>query len=367
MGNLDEYREEINQIDSELAKLFERRMQVSQAIGEYKKEYALPVKDNSRETEIIRSSRERISEEALEPFYIDLQKSVMEISCAYQRRIVSGMKVGYSGVPGAYAYIAAKRMYPDAELIPYSNFGPAYRAAENGEIDCAVLPLENSYAGEVGAVMDLLFSGNLYVNRIMNLDIEHFLLGVPGTGVDQIRTVVSHPQALAQCDEYIRAHDFLTMEYSNTARAAEYVKEQKDPTIAAVASEDTAELFGLQILERRINTTRNNTSRFGAFSRAQHLTGRDDKDDSCGFILVFTVPNEAGSLAMTLDIIGSHGYNMRNLKSRPMKGLSWSYYFYLEADGNIATEEGQDMLRELSVICGQLKLAGSYRHELERV
>lgn len=363
MSNLEQYRDEINRIDKEIARLFEQRMQVSREIGEYKKTYGLPVKDETRESEIIRTSRERITEEAFEPYYVDLQRSIMDISCAFQSRIVSGLKAGYSGVPGAYAYIAAKKMFPDAELIPYANFEPAFRAAERGEIDCAVLPLENSYAGEVGAVMDLTFSGTLFINRMMNLEIEHYLLGIPDTGLDQIKTVVSHPQALAQCDAYINEHGFRTIEYSNTARAAEYVKEQKDPSIAAIASEDTAELFGLKVLERKIHTTKNNTSRFGVFSRNLHLPDRDMNDDRCGFILAFTVPNEAGALAMTLDIIGSHGFNMRNLKSRPMKGLLWSYYFYVEADGNISSQEGEDMLREIGAICGQLKLAGSYTHE----
>lgn len=365
MGNLENYREEINRIDNEMAKLFEERMQVCKQIGEYKKEYALPVKDTTRENAVIAKSKERIGDPEMEPYYIDFQNSVMNISCALQSRIISGMKVGYSGVPGAYAYIAAKRMFPDAELIPYANFEPAFKAAEAGEIDCAVLPMENNYAGEVGAVMDLMFSGNLYVNRVMNLDIEHNLLGVPKSTIKKIKTVVSHPQALSQCDSYIKEHGFKTIEYSNTARAAEYVKELNDPTVAAIASEETAELFGLNIIERKVHTTRNNSSRFGVFSRTQNLPTAVARDDSCSFILMFTVPNEAGALAMTLDIIGSHGFNMRNLKSRPMKGLLWNYYFYVEAAGNISSEEGEDMMREIGAVCGQLKLAGAYANDMD--
>lgn len=364
MGNLDQYREEINRIDNELAKLFEERMHVSKAIGEYKKEHGLPVKDTARENAVIGMSKKRIEDGEIEPYYVDFQKSVMNISCALQSKLLDGMKVGYSGVPGAYAYIAAKRLFPEAELISYTNFEPAFRAAEKGEIDFAVLPMENNYAGEVGAVMDLMFSGNLYVNRVMNLDIEHYLMGVSGASAKTVKTVVSHPQALAQCDEYIKKHKYKTLEYSNTARAAEYVKELNDKSVAAIASEETAELFGLKVIDRRVHTTRNNSSRFGVFSRVQNLPTPEMRDDSCSFILMFTVPNEAGALAMTLDIIGSHGFNMRNLKSRPLKGLLWNYYFYVEAEGNIASEEGQDMLREISAVCGQLKLAGCYSNEL---
>ncbi len=363
MGNLEQFRDEINRIDSQMAELFQKRMEVSKAIGEYKKEHALPVKDNARENAIIAKSKEKISNEEIEPYYIDFQKSVMNISCAYQERILNGMKVGYSGVPGAYAYIAAKRMHPGAELVSYASFELAFQAAEKGEVDCAVLPLENSYAGDVGAVMDLMFFGNLYVNRVMNLDIEHNLLGTEGASLDSIRTVVSHPQALSQCDEFIKSHGFEVVEFSNTARAAQYIKEQNDPSVAAIASIETAELFGLKVIDKKIHTTRNNSTRFGVFSRIQNLLPPETRDDSCSFILMFTVPNEAGALAMTLDIIGSHGFNMRNLKSRPVKGLLWNYYFYVEAEGNISGTEGKDMMREISALCGQLKLAGTFFNE----
>ncbi len=360
VGNLEQYREQINSIDTEMAKLFEQRMQVCKAIGEYKKEHAMPVKDTSRESAVLSMGRERIADTEIVPYYVEFQKSVMDISCSLQSRIISGMKVGYSGVPGAYAHIAAKRMFPEAELISFANFGPAFQAAENGEIDCAVLPMENNYAGDVGAVMDLMFSGNLFLNRMMDLEIEHYLIGVPGASSSDVKTVVSHPQALSQCDDYIREHGFETVEFANTARAAEHIRNLNDPSIAAIASSETAELFGLSVLDRRVQTSRNNSTRFGVFSLAQNLPAADERNDSCSFILMFTVPNEAGALAMILDIIGAHGFNMRNLKSRPNKGLLWNYYFFVEAEGNISGEEGMDMLRELKAVCGQLKLAGAF-------
>ena len=360
MKNIDDCRKEINEIDAQMAELFKRRMEMSRSIGEYKKEHMLPVKDAAREEAILAKGRDRIADKELEPYYRDFQKNVMDISCALQHHIVNGIRVGYSGVSGAYAYIAAKRLFPEAELIPFANFQPAYSAAEKGEVDCVVLPIENSYAGEVGAVMDLMFSGSLSISQMMSLDIEHYLLGVPGSDLSKIKTVVSHPQALAQCDEYIREHGFETIDYSNTARAAQYVKDLNDPTVAAVASVEAASLFGLEVLERKIHSVRYNSSRFGVFSRVQNLPRPEEKDDTCTFILLFTVPHEAGALAMTLDIIGSHGFNMRNLKSRPMKGLLWDYYFYVEVEGNISSEEGQEMLQEINVLCGTLKLAGSY-------
>ena len=363
MSGLEQYREEINRIDTEMARLFEERMLVSKAIGEYKKEHGLPVKDAARESAIIAKSKERVRDRLIEPYYVDFQKNVMNISCALQSRLISGMKVGYSGVPGAYAYIAAKRLFSEAELVSFGNFEPVFRAAEQGEVDFAVLPLENSYAGDVGAVMDLMFSGQLFINQILDLEIEHYLLGVPGTQTKDIKTVISHPQALLQCDDYIQKHRFEVVEFANTAKAAEHIHQLNDPSVAAIASEETAELFGLAVLDRRIQTSRNNSTRFGVFSRVQNLTPVEARDDSCGFMLMFTVPNEAGSLAMILDIIGAHGFNMQNLKSRPAKSLLWKYYFFVEVEGNVSGEEGQDMMRELGAVCGQLRLVGTFRYE----
>ncbi len=363
MADINEYREEINRIDGEMAKLFEQRMKICREIGIKKKELALPVKDKNREDQVIKNSRELIEDAEIKPYYVSFQKKNIELSCNLQTKIMEGMKVGYSGVPGAYAYIAAKKMYPDANLISYANFEPAYQAALNGDVDCVVLPLENSYAGDVGAAMDLAFSGNLFVNRMCSLEIEHVLAVLPGAEMKDIKTVVSHGQALQQCDEFIKEKNFATIEYSNTARAAEHVKEAGDKSVAAICSEEAAKLAGLQIIVSKVNTSDTNTSRFGVFSLAQNFPDPYAKNDQYNFIIAFTAPNEAGSLAMILDIIGAHGYNMKNLKSRPRKGLMWKYYFYVECEGNIASQSGQDMMRELSALSSMLKLIGVYGPE----
>jgi len=360
MSDLKELREGISAIDREMAQLFEKRMKLCEEVGQYKKENSIPVRDAAREAELIKKGKELIADKDLRPYYEDYQKKLMEISCSLQEKLISGMKPAYSGVPGAYAYIATRRLFPSCEPYPYPNFDQAFKAAQNGEVDCVVLPLENSYAGEVGAVMDLLYSGRLYVNRVLSLDIEHYLLGLPDADRKKIKTVISHPQALAQCDEFIKQHGYKTIEGTNTAAAGKYVKETGDPTIAAIASEETAEIFGLEVLERKIYTSKDNATRFGVFTRELQLPDAEAPDAGHGFIMVFTVPNEAGSLAMTLDIIGSHGFNMRSLRSRPMKGLSWSYYFYVEGEGNIASENGQDMLQELSAVCGEIRLVGAF-------
>jgi len=173
--------------------------------------------------------------------------------------------------------------------------------------------------------------------------------------------VVSHAQALEQCADYIRANGWETLSYSNTAMAAKYVAEQEDESIAAIASEETAEVFGLEVLMRNIHTARNNTTRFAVLSRTQNLPASTDRTGREHFMLMFTTKNEAGALVQPLNILGAHNFNMRNLRSRPMKELIWNYYFFVEAEGNISTQNGQDMLRELSAVCAQIKLVGTYR------
>ncbi len=360
MTKLDEYRKKINKIDTDMAKLFEERMGVCAKIAEYKKEHGLSVRDSNRENELINKNRKIINEQELEGYYVQFLKNTIDISCKFQEKIISSAKVTYCGTKGAYAYIAAKRMFPGAQLFEYNDFADAYNAVESGEYDCAVIPLENSYAGEVGAVMDLMFSGNLYINQIIDVPISHSLIAPKGASLQTIKTVVSHQQALDQCEEYLRRGGFETKSYSNTALAAKYVSELNDPTVAAIASDETAELFGLEIIDKDINDNKNNTTRFAAFSRAQNRNSSTVRREDENFILVFTVQNEAGSLAKALNIIGAHGFNMRNLRSRPMKNLQWNYYFYIEAEGNVDTENGNDMLKELSAVCAKLRMVGSY-------
>ncbi|MCR4741167.1 MAG: chorismate mutase [Lachnospiraceae bacterium] len=360
MKELAEARKKINQIDEQMAKLFEERMLLSMEIADYKKEHALPIKDPEREEEMIKKNRNMIENKSVEGYYVDFLKNIINLSCAYQTRLLEGLKVSYSGVEGAFSHIAAKRLFPQAELIPCPDFTKAYRSVETGESDCCVLPIENSFAGDVGTVMDLMFSGDLYINQVIDVDIVQNLIASENATVESVKKVLSHPQALEQSDEFINSHGYETIAYSNTALAAKYVKEQNDPTIAAIASAETAELFSLKILDSHINTSRNNTTRFAAFSRSQNKPAATKKRDNEHFILVYTVRNEAGALAQTLNIIGAHGFNMRSLRSRPMKDLLWSYYFYVEAEGNVNTVNGKEMLKELSAICAKLKLVGTY-------
>ena len=355
---LDTARKKINEIDKEMAELFAQRMKAAETIAEYKMARGLAIYDPAREEEVISRNSSLIESEEIREYYINFLRNNMAVSRAYQSRIMSGMKIAYCGTEGAFAHIAASKLYPNAEKIAFGDFKSAYRAVEKGECDLAVLPVENSYNGEVGQVTDLMFSGTLYANRILELAVTHDLLAVAGADPSGIKKVISHPQALAQCAKYIKKQGYIEQEFSNTALAAKYVSELNDPTVAAIASREAAELFGLEVVDHDINTSRDNTTRFAVFSRVANK--RVSKETGVHSILLFTVRNEAGALAKAIDVIGNHGFNMRTLRSRPMKELLWEYYFYVEAEGDVQTERGLTMMEALGEFCDKLKFAGTY-------
>lgn len=359
-NRLEEARKTINKVDAQMAELFVERMRAAELVYAYKKEYGLPILDAKRENVVIERNASAIEDEVLRGYYIDFLRDVMAVSRAYQYRMQSGLKVAYSGVEGAFAHIAAGRIFPEANRIPYRDFALAYDAVVRGESDFAVLPIENSYAGEVGQTIDLLFTGTLYVNGIYELKICQNLLGVPGSTVADIRRVTSHPQALSQCHDYIALHGFTTEEASNTAIAAKTVAESGDKTLGAIASVETAELYGLQVLDTNIHKSAENTTRFAVLSKVRANTPAYTNS-----VLMFSVKNEAGTLANAIGIIGKYGYNMTALRSRPLKDHSWQYYFYIELDGSTDTDDGRQMMRELGAVCDKLKLAGTFAPHTE--
>ena len=357
---LDEARSIINEVDSQMAKLFVMRMKAAEMVYEHKKEFGLPILDQKRENAVIEKNSAMIDDEVIKEYYIDYIKNLMSLSRAYQYRMQSGLKVAYSGVEGAFAHIAAGRIFPDSNRLSYRDFKSAYDSVVSGQCDVAVLPIENSYAGEVGQTIDLIFSGNLFINGIYELEIHQNLLGLPNATIDDIKKVTSHSQALSQCHDYIAMREFDTEEANNTAVAAKTVADMKDKSYGAIASIETASIYGLKVLEANINKSGENTTRFAVLSKV-----RANSPSLSNSVLMFTVKNEAGSLANAISIIGKYGYNMTALRSRPLKKHSWQYYFYIEIDGKTETEQGKKMIEELNLVCDKLKVAGTFASHSE--
>lgn len=359
MTELDKARQIINDVDSELGKLFEKRMDAVRIVAKYKKEHGLPIENALREEQVIERNVKNIADDDYKPYYTSFLRNNMELAKSFQHRLLDGMRVAFSGVKGAFADIACKRIFPDASRIAYPDFKSAYKAVENGECDCVLLPIENSFNGDVGQVMDLAFFGKLFINGIYEAEIVQNLLAVKGTDISEIRTVISHPQALGQCALFIEKHGFKQIEAENTALAAKEVAQSDRKDIAAIASEDAAERFGLSVLQSHINQSSANTTRFAVFSLSQKKPEPTDGH----FILLFTVNHTAGSLGRAISVIGEHGFNLLSLKSRPTKDLVWSYYFYAEGEGDISGEKGKKMLKALSECCSDLKVVGSFEKE----
>ena len=359
-NKLEEARKIINEVDTEMAALFVKRMRAAELVYEYKHEFGLPILDQKREDAVIEKNAALVEDEILKGYYIDYLKHLMSVSRAYQYRMQSGLKVAYSGVEGAFAHIAAGRIFPEGNRVSYSDFKAAYDAVVRGESDVAVLPIENSYAGEVGQTIDLIFSGGLFINGIYELEIHQNLLGVSGATVEDIKKVTSHPQALSQCHDYIKMRGLEAEEANNTAIAAKTVAESNDKSLAAIASVETAEIYGLKVIEADINKSGENTTRFAVLSKVKATSPALSST-----VLMFTVKHEAGSLAEAIGIIGRYGYNMTALRSHPMKKHSWQYYFYVEVDGTVDTQNGTQMITELCKVCDQLKIAGTFAPHTE--
>ena len=357
MADIENARKQINEIDRQMAELFEKRMSAAKEVAQYKRERGLQIEDLDREKEVIARNCELIQNEQIRGHYVNFLQDIMDISKRYQHTLINGHKVAYSGVPGAFANIAANKLFPDCEAVAYSDFRAAYEACEKGECECAVLPIENSFNGDVGQVMDLAFFGSLYINDVYEAEIVQNLLVNEGATIDSIKTVISHPQALGQCAEYIRKNGFEAQESINTAVAAKLVYESARLDIAAIGSDEAAKQYGLVKLAEHINESSANSTRFAVFSRVRKDTSLDDNR----FIMMFTVKNEPGSLGKAVSAIGENGFNLKALKSRPTKDSSWKYYFYAEGEGHIDSYDGRRMLSKLEPNCLSVKIVGSYK------
>ncbi len=360
MTELENARLKINDIDRQMARLFEERMTAVKEVALYKKEHGMQIFDPQREAQVIERNSALVENEEIKSYFVNYLQSSMEISKSYQHRLLEGMRVAFSGVKGAFAGIAAKKIFPDAMALAFPDFRSAYNSVVEGETDCAILPIENSFNGDVGQVMDLAFFGPLYINGIYDIAVQQNLLGIKGAKLEDIKRVISHPQAIGQCADFIKEHSLETMETVNTAVAAKQVAMGNDKSLGAIGSKEAAEEYGLQILESHINQSSSNTTRFAVFSRTAKAASREDNH----FIMLFTVNNEAGALGKAISVIGRCGFNLKALKSRPTKELVWSYYFYAEGEGNINTPEGEKMLKELSQNCSEVKILGSFEKEI---
>lgn len=354
MDELQAARAEIDAVDGEMAKLFCRRMDAVRAVAAYKRDRGMEVLDASREDAVVRSNLAKLPDEAYAGYYEDFIRHLMGLSRAMQRALLGRDAVAYQGAEGAFSFIALRRLFPHGRALGYATWDEVFAAVEQGEAAFGVLPFENSKAGDVSAVLDLCFAHKgLYVSDVYDLPIRQDLVGLPGAKLGDVRLVVSHEQALRQSARFLQSLGVATRAYSNTAEAAKYVAAQNDASVAAVASADTAALYGLEILAQGINTSADNATRFIVVGKERPARG--DR-----FSLLFTVDHKAGALARVIRLIGEAGYNLESIKSRPMPGAPWEYYFYAELVGDVNDARSKALLQSLDTVCRTVRLLGVY-------
>lgn len=375
METLDELRNQIDSIDQTLADLMNQRMNVSRKVAEYKSQNHSPIFHADREEQIIQNFLKNFETDRAclaRSVYQSFIRSSRALQYQYQaeRGIDSAMvsllknaphtaesvnTVCYQGVPGAWSHSAAKKIYPGKETVSVLSFEEIFTAIKEGRAQAGVLPLDNTTAGAVDDVYDLLIKYDCMIQTAKSYPIHHCLLATPGATKDTIKTVYSHPQGLAQCISYIQSNGFSSCAETNTAVAAKKISEKQDETIAAIASRETAELYGLCVLEENINDSKCNQTRF--VSIARHCTVSEDANR---ISLAFRLPNQSGALANILGLFSDYGINLLKISSRPIPNQPWEYCFYLDCaieqlDRNIC-----GLLNQLNAELGWIKLLGCY-------
>lgn len=376
MLDLQEIRKEIDSVDRELVKLFEKRMELTTSVAKYKIENGKKVLDPQREKEKLEAISKMVTKECNKRGINELFTQIMAASRKYQymllestgqtlredyialdRMLTEGCKVVYQGVPGAYSYIAMKRFFGEqVDCYHVKKFRDAMEDVKCGRADYAVLPIENSTAGIVNETYDLLNEYNNYIIAEIYVPIEHALLGVPGATIEDVRTICSHQQALSQCAKYIDSHCEWTQEAKlNTAASAEYVAHLGDKSVAAIASVEAAQLYGLCVLQEKINTEDNNTTRFVIVTNKRMFLKDAKKVSIC-----FETEHTSGSLYDMLSHIIYNGLNMTKIESRPIEGRNWQFRFYVDFMGNIDDSNVMNALRGIEEEAVSIKLLGNY-------
>lgn len=354
MDLLDAARCQIDAVDEQLAALFEQRMAAVLQVAEYKKAHGLPIFDPAREAVVLDKAAARIHTEALRPYYRAHVQHMMDLAKAYEAQQMGQNRVAYQGVEGAFAHIALRALFPHAEALACPTWDEVFDAVERGDAAYGVLPFENSHAGDVSAVLDLCYARPaLWVVQVYDLPICQNLLVLPGAALSGLKRVYSHQQAIAQSDTFLKQFGLPASAMPNTAMAAKFVADSGDPALAAIASRETAALYGLEVLVPNINTDGDNTTRFIVISRERPAGGNR-------FSLLFTVDNKPGKLAEVIQQIGQAGFNMESIKSRPLPHVPFEYYFYVELVGDPAAHEAAALLEALGRICRTVRLLGVY-------
>lgn len=375
--DLQELRTSIDQIDESLLSLFAQRMDLSAQVATFKKEHNLPVLDAGREQEKLASVAKQLPEE-LQEYGLSLYSLLFELSRARQNTLLGvgnslteeihraihdteplfppNASVACQGVAGAYSQLACEKLFRHPGILYFSNFEAVFSAIEKGLCRYGVLPLENSTAGSVNMVYDLMMRHNFRIVRSVRLKVDHNLLAKPGTKLEDIRAIYSHEQAISQCSDFLQQHpEISVVRCANTAEAAKMVAESERSDVAALSSRSCAQLYGLQCLVPSCQNQGNNYTRFICISRDLEIYPGADRTS-----LMVVLPHRPGSLYKLLSRFYALGINLNKLESRPLPERDFEFMFYFDLDTSVYSPQFIQLMGELEGLCESFTYLGSY-------
>lgn len=375
--NLNELREEINQIDNALVKLFADRMDIAAQIADYKMQNNLPIYVPAREREILQTVAQQVDPEKANYVRV-LYSMLFELSRSYQskrntehtnlyKRITDSVKntpnlfpqapmVACQGVEGAYAQIACEKIFKSPFIMYFKNFDGVFQAIEQGLCQYGILPIENSTAGSVKKVYDLMIHHNFSIVRTFRLKIDHNLLVNAGTKAEDIQEIYSHEQAINQCTEFLKTFpNAKIIPVENTAVAANMVATSGRNDVAALSSRACEEIYGLTCLAANVQDKGNNRTRFICISKNLEIYPGSDKTS-----IMMILNHKPGALYKVLARLFVLGINVIKLESRPIPDRDFEFMFYFDLETSIYSEEFVQLMCELDDLCEEFKYLGSY-------
>ena len=373
--DLQKLRNELDGIDKQIVELYEKRMNVCGQVAEYKIETGKRVFDKEREKQKLEAVRALTHNDFNAYGVTELFKQIMAMSRKLQYRLLaehdsvgklsfskvdyfdtSKCRVVFQGAEGAYSQAAMIQYFGEGvNCFHVDTFRDAMLAIDEGSADFAVLPIENSSAGIVSAIYDLLVEFENYIVGEQIIPINHCLLGCAGTKISDIKTVYSHAQSLMQSAHYLQEKGWQQISMKNNAFAAQKVAEDKNPTEAAIASEYAAKVYGLEILEKGVNDQKENYTRFIIITNQKVFS-----KDASKISLCFEVNHESGALYHALSHLIYNGLNMTKIESRPLEGRNWEYRFFVDFEGNMEDSAVKNALRGLREETRNMKILGNY-------
>ena len=375
--NLDELRSKIDNIYSEMCRLFAERMQVVTDIALYKKANNMVVYHPSRARAVLQNISKQLGPE-FEGYGRSLYRTIFDLSESYQTRMLSQdadffqqikeitsrppmpfpkrASVACAGCEGAYAHFAAERLFDLPEIMFVNSFRNVFSAVDSGLCEYGVLPIENSLAGSVNAIYDLLGEHNLSIVRSVRLKIDHSLLVQPGAKLEDIREIYSHQQAISQCSEFLASlKDVRIIPVENTAEAARMVAQSEDKSKASISSRLCSELYQLHVLKSAIQNRDNNYTRFICISKTPQIYSGANRTS-----IMMLIPNRPGTLFRILSRFNATGVNLVKIESRQIPEREFEYRFYFDIEASVYSPEFLSVMCELNNCGEQFKYFGTY-------